>query len=153
MAITSTKLFKIGSRDYTSFIKVPTYKVNEIDTEDTWEDANGVKHTVFIHKHLSGSFTLLFDTHDQYKQFLDDLYNNKFMPTSAAYAENTTNTYQNMSFFVNNQNHIGEQALVENWTVIPDRVILKFEPINELPYYGTWKERQGIDVTVEADFT
>lgn len=153
MAINTSQLFKIGNRDYTGFIKVPTYKVNEIDTQESWEDANCVTHTVFLHKHLSGSFTLMFETHDQYKQFLDDLYSNKFNPSSASYAENTADTYQNMTFFVNNQNHIGEQALVEKWTVTPDRVILKFEPINELPYYGTWKDKQGIEVTLEADFT
>ena len=48
------------NKDYTQNITVPSYKVNEFDESDDWEDGNKKKHKYIVRTRIKGSFTMKF---------------------------------------------------------------------------------------------
>ena len=56
-------LFKMGNKDYTQFITMPSYKVVSKPITKEYEDVNKISHKQYIRDQISGSFTLkFFDT-------------------------------------------------------------------------------------------
>lgn len=146
MAMKKVTLLEINNKDYTSKIKVPTYRVNADDTIDTWEDANYVKHYVLLHRHISGTFTLLFDNPDEYDEFLEDLKACKYLSDDE---QNSSNCYKNIRLFCNNDKYADGGSEIK-WRVYPKFTHLTFTPPNTFPYMGTSKD-DGIECTVEGD--
>lgn len=57
--------------DFTSFIPVPSYTVNQEDKYKEWTDGSGVKHRSIYDKKYKGSLTLYFTEANNYFRFLD----------------------------------------------------------------------------------
>lgn len=55
--------------DFTRFITVPSYKVNEFDISEDWEDGNKKKHKHIVRTQAKGTFTLKFNTADEFNNF------------------------------------------------------------------------------------
>lgn len=148
MSLASKTLLEINGKDYTSKVKVPTWKVNCVDTIEEWTDANYVKHYVLAHRHVSGTFTLLFDSPDDYDAFLDDLHAVEYSDPSD-YETNTSRCYRSIRLYCNNDKYASGETDVK-YRVYPKFTRLIFEPANELCYIGTGKYN-GIDCSVEGD--
>ena len=63
--------------DYTSNITVPSYKVNEVDISDDWEDGNRKKHKNIVRTQVKGNFTMKFFDISSFNAFFETLNANK----------------------------------------------------------------------------
>lgn len=63
--------------DYTSNITVPSYKVNEVDISDDWEDGNRKKHKNIVRTQVKGNFTMKFFDISSFNTFFETLNANK----------------------------------------------------------------------------
>lgn len=63
--------------DYTSNITVPSYKVNEVDISDDWEDGNKKKHKNIVRTQVKGNFTMKFFDILSFNAFFETLNANK----------------------------------------------------------------------------
>lgn len=63
-------LVKIENTDISQNIIAGSYDVNEYEVSKVWTDGNGRKHKDFIRKKIQGSFTLKYNTQEEYKKFL-----------------------------------------------------------------------------------
>ena len=127
MAIASAPLFVMGIHDYTQFIKMPTYQVNQIDVYNEWTDANGTIHRDVYRTSTEGSFTLWFDDHDDYEQFISDI--NEFKTVQEGYIL--------AEVYINNK--------LDSYR---GYFYIDFTPANELPYMGS-KAHEGFQVTIK----
>lgn len=123
----SMPLFTIGIHDYTKCIKMPTYKVNEIDVYNEWIDANGKNHRDIYRTSIEGSFTLWFDDIELYEQFLNDInVVSKSLDGSCLFQ-----VYLNNKLDVRKSNFYVDMQLV-----------------NVVPYFGS-KVHDGFEVTIK----
>lgn len=97
------QLFKIGETNFTSFITVPSYKVNKNDVYMSWTDANHKQHRFLTRRQVSGSFSMLFDSVTDYNLFLSTIESKKnregYIPNCRVYCNNT-NTVENVDLFI-----------------------------------------------------
>lgn len=121
------RLFVIDEIDYTSFIKVPSYKVNALEVYEEWTDANRVTHRDVIRQRVAGGFTMIFDNQTDYLNFLNVIDTKKSVGDG-----HITGT-----FYVNNKN-----------VAISVDVFVTCEPANELPILGI-KETEGLNIAIE----
>lgn len=121
-------LLTIGIHDYTQCIKMPTYKVNEIDVYNEWTDANGTNHRDVYRTSIEGSFTLWFDDIELYEQFLNDISEN---------VSKTTEGFNILSVYVNNKNKLARGYFY-----------LDIQIPNVVPYFGS-KTHDGFEVTIK----
>ena len=63
--------------DYTRNITVPSYKVNEVDISDDWEDGNRKKHKNIVRTQVKGNFTMKFFDISSFNAFFETLNANK----------------------------------------------------------------------------
>lgn len=120
------ELFRIDNNDYTNFITVPSYAVNNVPEMYEWTDANYRKHRIKKREKVKGTFTLKFPSLSDFSRFRDDVLEHKNNDeTVPAYA------------YVNNEN-----------TVVYRNFYIDFAPANEMPFYGV-KETDGIAITIE----
>ncbi len=123
----SSPLFIVnGTMDLTNFIVVPSYQVNLQDGYSEWTDNNKVTHRDIASKKAMGSFSLKFETLDQYRAFVLYMANNKKQNGSydcTVYFNNTLST-----------------ATIEMY--------VDFELANVMPFVGL-KDYEAIEVTVE----
>lgn len=118
-------LFRIGTSNFTSYIKVPDYKVNMKDVYKEWTDAAGLDHRKLVRRRVSGTFKMYFDTAEEFKNFFRTLEESREGDGTIAvslYLNNLDREYQG-SFFVD------------------------AEPSNEVPLFGV-ASHDGFDVTV-----
>lgn len=66
-------MFKINNKDYSNHVVAEGYNVARNSLYKTWNDANGIEHHSEIRKRVSGSFTMLFVTKEEYQTFLADV--------------------------------------------------------------------------------
>ena len=66
-----------GTMDLTNLIVVPSYQVNLMDGYEEWTDNNQVTHRDIVSQKAKGSFSVKFETVDQYQAFMTYLKNNK----------------------------------------------------------------------------
>lgn len=117
--------FKMGGTDYTSKIKMGTYKVNSQPVYEEWTDGNYLTHRVVTRRRLSGSFTMLFDDPVEYYEFL-------YKVQDLTGIEG----YTTASLYVNNLH-----------TIQDANVYISLEPINLVPYFGA-KSHDGFTISI-----
>ena len=66
-------LFKIDTEDFTPYVVVGTYAVNNEEETETWVDLCGTTHHVFIRNRVRGSFDLAFKTVTPFNHFIATL--------------------------------------------------------------------------------
>lgn len=120
------KLFKMGDKDLTSNITVPSYKVNSHPSYNEWTDANHVRHRDICRRIIRGSFTLLFVKQEDYFEFITLL-------EDVTEADGSTP----VSIYVNNLNK-----------VVDTKVFVSIDPANTLPLFGM-RSYEGFEVTIE----
>ena len=123
---TSSPLFIIaGVLDLTRFIEVPTYRVNLKDGYDEWTDMNKTDHHDINKQKAEGTFSLKFETLEQFQAFLIVMKTYKKQNGSydcSVYCTNTLST-------------------------INAEMYIDFDPANVMPYIGS-KDYDSIEVTV-----
>lgn len=125
-----SQLFTINSTDFTPFITVPSYKVNEFDISDDWEDGNKRKHKYIVRTQVKGSFTMKFQKSTDFNNFFSVIDTNKV--TSGEYSGACL-----ASVYVQNKN-----------TVKSVYVYISADPADSLPVLGT-ADDEGFEVTIE----
>lgn len=126
-ALDTSPLFIVnGTMDLTSLIVVPSYQVNLVDGYEEWTDSNQVKHRDIVSKKAKGTFSVKFETIDQYQAFMTYLKNNK-----------KQNGSYDCSVYLNNM-----------LTAINTEMYIDFEPANVMPFIGA-KDYDAISITVE----
>ena len=63
--------------DFTQFITVPSWKVNEVDVTEDWEDGNRELHQYIVRTQVVGTFTLKFFKEADFHRFFEVLNTNK----------------------------------------------------------------------------
>ena len=124
------QLFSINNTDFTPFITVPSYKVNELDISEDWTDGNKRKHTYIVRTQIKGSFTLKFQTPEQFNEFFSIIETNKIRSGEYSGACLT-------SLFVTNRN-----------TVRSVYIRINADPANTLPLMNS-KNYDGFEVQIE----
>ena len=123
---TPQRLFIVaGILDLTEHITVPSYQVNLLDGYEEWTDNNKVTHRDIVSQKAQGSFSLKFETLEEYLNFIATMKESKKQNGSydcTVYCNNTLEAY-NIEMFVD------------------------FEPANVMPYIGS-KDYDAIEVTV-----
>lgn len=64
-------LFKVEGTDFTNYIVVPSYSVNESYQYLSWTDANYIEHKRLARTKIFGSFELFFDSISDYERFIN----------------------------------------------------------------------------------
>lgn len=119
-------LFKMGDKNLTSNITVPSYKVNRQPSYNEWTDANHTRHRDIYRWVIRGTFTLLFVKQEDYFEFITLL-------ETITEADGSTP----VSIYVNNLNK-----------VVDTKVFITIDPANTLPFYGA-RSYEGFEVTIE----
>lgn len=70
-------MFKIGSKNYSGNVVANNYNVSQNSVYKSWSDAFGVEHRSETRKRITGTFTMMFKTIEEYETFLLDLENNR----------------------------------------------------------------------------
>lgn len=120
------ELFKIGDKDLTKHIMVPTYKINSQPDYYEWTDANYTKHRDIRRRVISGSFTVKFVEQTDYYDFITLINENTEADGSTP-----------VSLYVNNLNKVSNT-----------KVFITIDPENTLPLYGK-RSYDGFEVTIE----
>lgn len=135
----STILFKMGNKDYTRFIKVPTYKMNSKPITKEYDDINKINHSEYIRDQIKGSFTLKFFGDSSY----DEAYEGKsaidnYQDFLSEYQRlRQLNGYIEITVYVNNLN--ATKTITAK---------MEMEPANNMPYMNSGKNYDGFDVTI-----
>lgn len=134
-----TFLFKMGNRDYTRFITVPSYKMISKPVTKSYSDINQVAHDQYIRDQITGSFTLKFFADSSY----DDVYEGR---SAVGNYQNFLSEYERLrqlngtievTVYVNNLN-----------AVRTINAKMEMEPANEMPYMDSGKDYDGFTVTI-----
>ena len=123
---TPQRLFIVaGVYDLTEHITVPSYKVNLLDVYEEWTDNNKVTHQDVVAKKAQGSFSVHFETLEEYLTFIATMKEYKKSNRSydcSVYCNNTLECY-NIEMFVD------------------------YDPPNVMPFIGA-KDYDAIEITV-----
>lgn len=71
------QLLVINENDFTRFIEVPSYRVNETEVADEWVDGNRVTHRHIVRTQVKGTFVLKFTTIEDFNNFFSVVEENK----------------------------------------------------------------------------
>lgn len=118
-------VFKMGGKDYSKNITVPSYKVNQEPIYREWTDCDYVVHREIARKKIKGSFTIFFTTIEEYKQFFNYIKGNTLQDGSIL-----------VSSLVNNINEIRDYY-----------AYIECLPVNNLPFYNA-REYEGYEVNI-----
>ena len=124
------QMFIINGIDFTRFITVPSYKVNELDVFDEWEDGNRRKHKYIVRSQIKGSFTLKFTNIDDFNNFFATVNSNKVATGDYAGAVLAT-------VYMVNRNAVKSTY-----------VFITADPADTLPLFAS-PSYDGFDVTIE----
>lgn len=121
------QLFNIAGKDFTTFITVPSYLVNQDGEYIEWTDGNYKKHRYLTRSKVSGSFTMLFNNVNDYYNFLNTINEKKtaggYIPGCIVYCNNIMRT-ENVDLFID------------------------FSSADIIPVIGT-NDNEGFEVTIE----
>lgn len=120
------RLFVINNEDFTHFIKVPSYQVNQLPLYNEWQDANGTYHRDIYRTQVEGSFTIWFEDQQDYFEFY-----------RMVNANTTSEGWILLTVYMNNMDN-----------VYTSKFFLTMTPKNELPYMGI-KQHDGFDVQLK----
>lgn len=115
-----------GVLDITSFISVPSYKVNLLDRYEEWTDSNKIVHRDLVAKKIEGTFDLFFSNPE-------DFY--RFMATVKEYKKQNTSIDCTV-------------YCVNAMEAITCEMYMDFEPSDTIPYIGLSKDYEKLTVTV-----
>ena len=115
-----------GVLDLTQFIEVPTYKVNLKDGYEEWTDMNKTDHHDINSQKAEGTFSVKFETLEQFQTFLIVMKDCKKPNGSYDCSVYCTNTL----------------------SVINVEMYIDFDPANVMPYIGA-KDYDSIEITVK----
>ena len=123
---TSQRLFIVaGVMDLTEHITVPSYKVNLIDGYDEWIDNNKVTHRDIVSKKAQGSFSIKFESLEEFQSFMIIMKDYK-----------KQNGSYDCTVFCNN-----------TLSTINTEMFIDFDAANVMPYIGS-KDYDAIELTV-----
>lgn len=114
-----------GTLDLTNHITVPSYKVNLQDVYEEWTDNNKTTHRDIVAKKVQGSFSVHFETLEEYLTFIATLKESKKQNGSydcSVYCQNMLEAY-NIEMFID------------------------YDPPNVMPYVGV-KDYDAIEIEV-----
>lgn len=132
-------LFKMGNKDYTRFITVPSYKVYSEPVTKSYEDINKLTHDEYIRDQIKGSFTLKF--------FDDNAYDEPYAGKTAV--ENFQNFFSEYQRLRQSNGDIEIEVYVNNLNITKTITArMKMEPTNTMPYMNAGKSYDGFDVTI-----
>lgn len=115
-----------GIMDLTNFIKLePGYKVNLEDGYDSWTDSNFTVHRNLAYQKINGTFTLWFETVEQFQTFLVVMNE----------VRKQDGSYPCTAYCVNK---------LESYTT---DLFVDFDPTNVMPLIET-KQYDGLEITV-----
>lgn len=123
------ELFKIGNKDFTRYIKVPSYVINNVDVYTEWTDANRKTHRDVSRQKMQGTFSLLFSTESEYYNFID---------TIKQYKDKGGGFVAPVSLYANNEN-----KLLTDLEVFIDAEYADYLPVI------SFSENEGIDISIE----
>lgn len=115
-----------GVLDLTPFIEVPTYKVNLRDGYEEWTDMNKTDHHDINSQKAEGTFSVKFETLEQFQTFLIVMKDYKKQNGSYDCSVYCTNTL----------------------SAINVEMYIDFDPANVMPYIGA-KDYDSIEITVK----
>lgn len=124
------QLFVVNETDFTQFIEVPSYRVNEEDISDDWEDGNRVTHKNIVRTKIKGSFTLKFTNIEDFDNFFAVINANKVatgMHSGAVLA----------SVYINDKDVVKSAY-----------IFVKADPANTKPLFAS-PSYDGFEVTIE----
>ena len=123
---TPQRLFIVGGvLDLTEYITVPSYKVNLRDVYEEWTDNNKTTHQDVVAKKVQGSFSVHFETLEEYLTFIATMKELKKQNRAydcSVYCNNTLEAY-NIEMFID------------------------YDPPNVMPYIGI-KDYDAIEIEV-----
>lgn len=122
------KLFVINGVDYTNRITMPTYKVSDMPVYTEWEDSNWTTHRNIHTWKAEGSFTLKFQTKEEFMSFMDQINELRLKDGTVK-----------CSVYLNNKNTTKENVYL----------FIDYDVQNTLPYMGGYKDYDGFDVTIK----
>lgn len=95
-------MFKVGNTDFSNKVIGKDYKVQNEPQYKAWTDANGKEHRSVYRYQMSGTFTMLFETIDLYKQFCTTMASNMQNDTSyqCTVFDNKSDTSITSDYFV-----------------------------------------------------
>lgn len=126
-ALSPSPLFIVnGTMDLTNLIEVPSYQVNLQDGYEEWTDNNKVTHRDIVSQKAMGTFSIKFETVDQYQAFMIYMANNK--KQNGAY---------DCSVYLNNK-----------LTAINVEMFVDYEAKDVMPFIGV-KDYDALEITVE----
>ena len=132
-------LFKMGNKDYTRFITVPSYKVTSKPVTKEYSDINQITHKEFIRNKISGSFTLKFFDDSSYSE----------VETHKSAAENFQEFFEYYQQLKSNSGLITITVYVNNLNSTKEiQAYIDMEPSNTMPYMNSGKSYEGFDVTI-----
>lgn len=125
-----TQLFKIGEVDWTPYLTVPDYSVNDIPVYDEWTDANKTKHRDLACSKLNGTFTVKCPSLTVLDTLLDSLDGAKdqygcFYTISSIWCNNTRTAKTNVKCYIDME-----------------------DMSNEIPIMGL-TDQSGFEITIE----
>ncbi len=124
------QLFIINETDFTQFIEVPSYRVNEVDISDDWKDGNYVMHKNIVRSQIKGSFSVKFTNIADFDNFFTVINENKIATGDHSGAVLT-------SVYVNNKNEVKSAYL-----------FITADPANTKPLFAA-PSYDGFEVTIE----
>lgn len=127
MADTSRPLFKIGDKDLTCHITVPSFNSYSEKIYDEWEDGNRINRKNYVRNKISGSFTVKFYNMDDYFSFISTI-NNATESDGSVIAD----------IYVNNLCDVVEDVILD----------IEYPHELTLPLFGA-KDYEGFEVTFE----
>lgn len=133
-------LFKMGNKDYTRFITVPSYKVSSKPITKEYQDINGVTHKEFIRDQISGSFTLKFYDDSSYED----------VSTTLSAADNFQEFFDEYQRLKQKSGLITITVYVNNLNITKEiQAYMEMEPANTMPYMNGGKSYDGFEVTIK----
>lgn len=123
---TPQRLFIVGGvLDLTEYITVPSYKVNLRDVYEEWTDNNKTTHQDVVAKKVQGSFSVHFETLEEYLTFIATMKSLK-----------KQNRAYDCSVYCND--------MLEAYNI---EMFIDYDPPNVMPYIGT-KDYDAIEIEV-----
>ena len=122
------QLFVVNNKDFTPHITVPSYKVNDEEVYEEWQDANYKTHREITRKQVNGSFKVLYDVVEELDDFFDTIETLKAASDDGSIE---------MTVYLNNLH-----------TTKTITAFVKYTPSNEKPFFQREKV-SGFDVTIK----
>ena len=134
--------------DFTKYIVAPTYDINYVDVEETWEDANYVTHLIVPRTKIQGSLELYFSSRLEYNNFLNLIKRNRTV-NGKGYIRLRVQVNNELDEINEFQNYSDLELEAQRCIQHEGDFFMKFEnnPWAE-PYYGHYDKYEPIRIEI-----